>query len=201
MKKFLPLILLFLSLNVLAQTTATRDLPLTYTPGGIISVKIDVNVSQSVSGVIVKEWLPQDWVVSETMFQSNYPVFPRVELDPDNIGYRIYSWAAFGSPLQSFWINYKIYVPKTASGNYQFYGKVLTTDNPLGDEISGDSILYGDIGDINSDGTVDISDVILCLRMAIGLNQPDHSKADINKDGVIDISDVILVLRIAIGII
>jgi len=67
-------------------------------------------------------------------------------------------------------------------------------------------------GDINADGEIDISDVILCLRMAIGLPvtlggetyNPPYPQwlidiADINGGGV-DISDVILVLRKAVGL-
>jgi len=67
-------------------------------------------------------------------------------------------------------------------------------------------------GDINGDGEVNISDVILCLRMAIGLpitidgqtyETPYDlfkSVADMNYSEDIDISDVILVLRKAIGL-
>ncbi|MCD6408459.1 hypothetical protein J7L87_05355, partial [bacterium] len=55
-------------------------------------------------------------------------------------------------------------------------------------------------GDINGDGGVDISDVILCLRMAIGLDPVNPEIADMNNDGTVDISDVILVLRKAIGL-
>lgn len=58
----------------------------------------------------------------------------------------------------------------------------------------------GNKGDLNNDGTIDISDVILCLRQAIGLDQQTLSSADMNEDGNIDISDVILVLRKAIGL-
>ncbi|MCD6221883.1 hypothetical protein J7K25_06980, partial [bacterium] len=58
----------------------------------------------------------------------------------------------------------------------------------------------GEKGDINGDGGVDISDVILCLRMAIGLDTPDPAVADMNDDGTVDISDVILVLRKAVGL-
>jgi hypothetical protein len=57
------------------------------------------------------------------------------------------------------------------------------------------------LGDINTDGEVNISDVILCLRMAIDLNPDNLLTADMNGDGVIDISDVILVLRKAIGLV
>jgi len=69
------------------------------------------------------------------------------------------------------------------------------------------------LGDINGDDTIDISDVILCLRMAIELpvnvNAQNYSspyplwlksRADMNSDTEINISDVILILRKAIGL-
>ncbi len=68
-------------------------------------------------------------------------------------------------------------------------------------------------GDINEDGTVDISDVILCLRMSIGLPVTVESveypapyengliqRADINLQDGVNISDVILILRRSIGL-
>jgi hypothetical protein len=54
-------------------------------------------------------------------------------------------------------------------------------------------------GDMNSDGVVEISDVILLLRMALDLD-PDAPCADINDDGVVNIEDVILTLRMALGL-
>lgn len=55
------------------------------------------------------------------------------------------------------------------------------------------------LGDINEDGFIDISDVILVLRIALGLDQ-DPGCSDINNDGSVDISDVILTLRMALGL-
>ena len=55
-------------------------------------------------------------------------------------------------------------------------------------------------GDINRDNVIDISDVILCLRMAIGLDPVNVNLADMNGDGEVDITDVILILRKAIGL-
>ena len=55
-------------------------------------------------------------------------------------------------------------------------------------------------GDVSGDSSVDISDVILCLRQAIGLDPVDTEIADMNEDGNVDISDVILILRKAIGL-
>lgn len=197
--RFFLFVFLFFSITVFSQVNATRDLPFTYVPGGIVSVRIDV--TGGVSGVIVKEWVPQDWLVSDTMFQSSYPVSQKVENDPENTGYKIYSWVAYGTPIPSFSLTYKFWMPQNASGDYQFYGRILTLDNSQGEEILGDSVLRGNIGDLDNSNSVDISDVILCLRMAIGLNQPDIQKADINNDGFVDISDVILILRISIGLI
>lgn len=69
------------------------------------------------------------------------------------------------------------------------------------------------VGDINSDGRIDISDVILCLRMAVGLNITVKGQeytvpytaelfelADLNEDRDVDISDVILTLRKSVGL-
>ena len=59
------------------------------------------------------------------------------------------------------------------------------------------------LGDINNDGKVDISDVILYLRISLCLDWcgvPPPPCSDINADGKVDISDVILTLRIALGL-
>jgi hypothetical protein len=55
------------------------------------------------------------------------------------------------------------------------------------------------LGDINCDDLVDISDVILVLRIALQLDTPKPC-SDINGDGHVDISDVILTLRMALGL-
>ena len=68
-------------------------------------------------------------------------------------------------------------------------------------------------GDINGDESINISDVILCLRMSIGLPvtvndtpyEPEYpgwliQRADINGEGGANISDVILILRKSIGL-
>ena len=58
-------------------------------------------------------------------------------------------------------------------------------------------------GDLNNDGPVDISDVILDLRCALGLPIAPYQClpcGDINGGGIVDISDVILTLRMALGL-
>lgn len=55
------------------------------------------------------------------------------------------------------------------------------------------------MGDLNGDRELDISDVILDLRMALEL-EPPRACSDLNGDGKVDISDVILTLRMALGL-
>jgi N-acetylneuraminic acid mutarotase len=55
------------------------------------------------------------------------------------------------------------------------------------------------LGDIDKDCVIDISDVILILRMALKID-PLKPCSDINNDGIVDISDVILTLRMALKI-
>ncbi len=59
-------------------------------------------------------------------------------------------------------------------------------------------------GDIDGDGTVDITDVIRMNRVYVGLQKftPEQQKAgDINQDGRIDLSDSMQVLRYIVGLI
>jgi len=46
--------------------------------------------------------------------------------------------------------------------------------------------------DVNSDGTVDISDLVV-VGQYFGESPPKDSRADVNKDGTVDISDLVLV--------
>lgn len=68
-------------------------------------------------------------------------------------------------------------------------------------------------GDINKDGAIDISDVVLCLRIAIGLDisingqiyqYPYTSEiievSDIENDGFVSIIDVVMVLRLSLNV-
>ncbi|HOJ30616.1 MAG TPA: M14 family zinc carboxypeptidase [bacterium] len=59
---------------------------------------------------------------------------------------------------------------------------------------------HAEKADPSADHMIDIVDVILCLKMAIGLQQIDLASCDMNDDGFIDISDVILMLRASIGL-
>lgn len=57
------------------------------------------------------------------------------------------------------------------------------------------------MGDVNNDGCVDISDVLLIVDEILGKNPEGfiRANADINQDDVIDISDVLLVVDIILG--
>ena len=54
-------------------------------------------------------------------------------------------------------------------------------------------------GDLNADGLWTSADVVLCLRMAMGLSV-SLPAADLNGDGSVGIGDVILLLRLSLGL-
>lgn len=54
-------------------------------------------------------------------------------------------------------------------------------------------------GDVNSDGNVDISDVVALVNIILNSSSNYQVKADLNNDGSIDISDVVAVVNIILG--
>ena len=193
MKKFF-IVFLLLSFSSFALNTATRDLPSCYNAGSNFEVTIYVNTDTEnpPTGVIISETLPSNWAI--------------ISANPGWLKYQpstnTYKWVKFNSSgVSPFTITYTVSVPADAEGTYEFTGTIFTTKS--GElPIQGDTSISDNIqkGDLNGDGEVDISDVILCLRQAVGLDPPQPDLADINEDGEVDISDVILILRIAVGL-
>jgi outer membrane protein assembly factor BamB len=89
-------------------------------------------------------------------------------------------------------------------------GLIDGSGNPLVVKIINGLIVNGPVdssgesvpGDVNSDGVVNILDVIEIVRFALGKKPPSAEEfdyADINSDGLINISDVIACMYIALG--
>lgn len=56
-------------------------------------------------------------------------------------------------------------------------------------------------GDMNNNGTVEMSDAVIALRMSMGLVDIDNLDAgDLNGNGSIDVSDAVSILRMAMGL-
>jgi len=57
------------------------------------------------------------------------------------------------------------------------------------------------LGDVNNDGTVDVSDVMSLANYILGktVDNFDVSVADINNDGTIDVSDVMSLANTILG--
>lgn len=57
------------------------------------------------------------------------------------------------------------------------------------------------IGDINCDGTVDVTDALLALRYAMGIindiSEQGFVNGDVNNDGVLDSTDAVIIMRTA----
>ncbi|MCM8759133.1 MAG: putative Ig domain-containing protein [Candidatus Omnitrophica bacterium] len=152
----------------------------------------DANVSVSSSGKTCAFWADRADEYGNYDWNSQYiyaqeltgtgPNYENDELITPQTGFKKNPVAVQGNRNNNFLVMWKIW----ESSSYKVYGTFYKLPQAS--------------GDLNSDGTTDISDVILCLRQAIGLDPVNVAAADMNDDGVVDISDVILVLRKAIGL-
>jgi len=57
-------------------------------------------------------------------------------------------------------------------------------------------------GDVNTDGVINILDIVLSVNFVLGVDSPSNIQsalADMNSDGIINILDVILLVNEVIG--
>ncbi len=59
------------------------------------------------------------------------------------------------------------------------------------------------MGDADGNGTVEIGDALMVLRLSMGLigSVPGQGLLDVNGDDVVDLSDALIILRIAMGLV
>ncbi len=183
------------------------EFTITYT----VRVPVDASGTHNFSGTINDQYsvrdiggdtsISQHAMVAAPVFsqqsQTFYNFFPDIEISCDTFGATIYYTTDGSDPDQ----NSTAYsIPMHLTQSTTIKARAYKSGYSPSSIASAQYTIQINKGDINKDTSVDISDVILCLRMAINLNQPDIQKADIDKDGFIDISDVILILRISIGL-
>lgn len=96
-------------------STATRTIPETCKAGDIIEVKINIVPANQVSGIIVKEKIPESWSIIKSE-----PQFTKIE--PANT----YKWLQWGKQVLPFTIVYQLKIPEKAKGKYSFEGTITT---------------------------------------------------------------------------
>ncbi|HPP12437.1 MAG TPA: chitobiase/beta-hexosaminidase C-terminal domain-containing protein [bacterium] len=113
---FCVLLLLVPLVNGLqAGTSASRNLPATFVPGGSVQVTINVSTDPAnpPAAVIVNETVPEGWTIS-----SAVPSYIKV------IG-QTYTWLQYStSGVSSFTISYTIQIPSNAAGTCKFSGTI-----------------------------------------------------------------------------
>ena len=56
------------------------------------------------------------------------------------------------------------------------------------------------LGDVNGDGDVNVSDVSTLINMILGMTEMDQEAADVNGDGRVNVSDVTALINIILGV-
>jgi len=141
---------------------------------GLILIKNYGNADLMITSLVISGVNPNEFSVDKSILQTPIP--------PDNS------------------ILLPVYFNPATKGTKNAILTITSNDTQNQKTINLTGICLSISGDISNDGTIDISDVILCLRQAIGLDQQTLDSADMNEDGEIDITDVILILRKAIGL-
>ena len=63
------------------------------------------------------------------------------------------------------------------------------------------SLIFGNFGDLNFDGIVNILDVIVTVNAVIGyieISNDQFQNADMNLDGVVDVLDVLMIVDVVL---
>ena len=141
---------------------------------GLILIKNYGNADLMITSLVISGENPNEFSVDKNILQ--------VPIPPDNS------------------ILLPVYFNPVTKGTKKAILTITSNDTQNQKAINLTGICLSMAGDISNDGTIDISDVILCLRQAIGLDISNPDSADMNEDGIIDITDVILILRKAIGL-
>ena len=180
----------------------TYELRLTVNDGGLSS-EDTVQIISSISNVAPNANAGYDITtyITDTVILNG-----SASNDPDNSPQPLtYNWFFVAVPTGSSITNSSLTNANTISPSFipdvtgTYVLEVIVSDGQNSDFDNVAITVVPILGDINKDGIIDISDVILVLRIALGLD-PVQSCADINSDGFIDISDVILTLRMALGL-
>lgn len=111
-----------------AHSTVFRTISGLYTPGGTLTVTLDIAAAPGTLGLIVTETIPAAWSIS-----SPNPAYSK-ETHP------VYKWLYVEAPASPFTITYTLHVPGDASGVLALDGSILTSGDGLV-TTAGDSIL------------------------------------------------------------
>ena len=79
---------------------------------------------------------------------------------------------------------------------------VNITNHPAGDTFFDWFDFESLKGDVNDDTRIDVTDVIRCIHIILGLHQPDPDefwRADFNSDGTINVLDVVSIVKTILG--
>ncbi len=114
-----------------------------------------------------------------------------ITVDPMN---RKLYWTSSGGTIQRANLDGSPNVQILVVGLGTPAGIVVSTARADVNAVSSDAVETIDVADINADGTVNKTDLLLLLT-ALGENPPTNSRTDVNGDGTVNVADLLLVIE------
>lgn len=160
------------------------------------------NLELRVDGNVVASWTMstdyQDYYANGTgVIELHFTNDDQEENGMDiQVDYIIYNDTTYQAEDQE--INTAVYIDGACGGSNSEW---LHCDGYIRFDTGGS--VPGNLGDVNSDGAVDIVDALLVAQFYVGLNPSNFNKdnADTNCDGSIDIVDALLIAQYYVGLI
>lgn len=135
--------------------------------------------------------------IPETMPDSNITLFNQVKENTYTVDFYVNDNYIVS---KTYYEGEKIEAPLPPPGGKNIIWRDLPLTMP-----NENIVVYGYIptlGDVNCDGSINISDVIFAMKAVINpdmLNRTQMQNADVNRDGILNVSDVIMLQKFIIG--
>ncbi|MBN2532894.1 MAG: hypothetical protein JXB88_08385 [Spirochaetales bacterium] len=196
------------------QVTPTPTTPVEPTPTPLTTGNIMVRARGTMGGEIMELRIDNNLVASWTMSTSYQDYYAdgsgtiEVHFTNDDelqngldiqVDYITYNGVTYQAEDQE--VNTGVYIDGSCGGSYS---EMLQCNGYIRfDTGTGPTTPPVNLGDANSDGTIDIVDALLIAQYYVGLNPQDFdpAAADTNCDGTIDIIDALLVAQYYVGLV
>lgn len=149
------------------------------------------------------------WVEHNDLTSSNFEELPDLVVSDNTT---VEKQTYFGETTSAQFVHYKVnngghqwfgadmgdpYIIQLGNNNHDIHASELLVEFFLNYRLS-EFIIGGTLGDLNSDGLINVNDIILTVQILLGQLEM-NPLADLNDDGMINVQDVIIIVNMILG--